>query len=1262
MKLLLLSFVAQTVLASVEFKLLDGQTASHAAQVASDAGLAPPRRVFRTAGKHEHKHKAAGLDKWYQAELLMQPASAQSTKAAEASAVAKIRIASGSSNGMHQMLSVSRVAVAAAGVVPEHQLSSMPNDPSYSTQDHYPSIGMEAAWAIAGGSSNVVVAVVDSGMDMHHPDLTTNKWTNPGEICGNGLDDDGNGYVDDCHGYNFADDEGNLSLEGDGSHGTHCAGIISADSDNGVGVAGTAGGKDGTPGVSLMTLTTFGKTRYAGFAEAIVYGADNGASISSNSWGYTAPGVYSGAELDAIDYFNAQANGGAISDGGIVVFAAGNDADNGDWYPGVYPSSFTVAATDNAHEPAYFTNYGDWIDISAPGVSIYSTIIDSYGYMSGTSMACPMVSGALALLVSHRPGHTRAEYINCLQTTATAVSSPFSPGGSSADFGAGVISPAAALVCVESLANLPPAAPTSPSLPPAPPSPHGPPRPPPLAPIVTFTYNFDTTASRNSFTTGTTNAGHAVWIMQSGSTLSSSTGPSADHTTGDLSGTYAYTETSSPRRPGDTFDLTYAGTACSGSGFSRIEFYYHMYGSNMGTLNLKAADGTVAWTTSGDQGNTWLHASVPIMTTGFTFEGICGDGWRGDMAVDDVTVHCAGPQPPSPPSTPPLPPPPPRQPAQCVAHWMSPGNTLNDEAHVHLPSVSGIKAVSLWINMNGAQDAYLWDYLFDARTGLSSGWFATLNNRMSVGSGWAVVKYYSHESSSPVELAAAAMPVYNKWIFIYAQASSAFTDDIALLTRVSLNEDFGAKVASFTMWSEDLSDAEVLGLAGGTLPGDKSPITSFVADQAQLTSGTWATPDGALTATIQTGTDAAIGLLTDETGLPACIQYPFSTRPPLLPSPAAPPTSPHPSPSLPPPSSPPAPPLQWTLTNIELVDGVMTKVSGNRLSYDAHAVSNEFATQVSMTVPARDRTNPYPKKFRMCLTSDPQDNANCQSGVMVEMWPKGAVYTMCMGAHERTESDASGGDELALAVESASQVAIRRNGLLMRTCTTSTSTLPAPNDQLYAKLFIYAKDSSIDEPTLHLPSPMPPSAPPSPPSRLPNPPPPSPPPPSPLPLPPPPSSPLPSTPPLPSPQPPSPPPPSSPPPSKPPPSPSAPGVIALPPSAPTAGGVPAAPPPAPPSIAEAARTLALWAAELSTAASDLAAAAAGGASGGMAPAGRRLDSVHELASSSLGGMGAAAGLVAGVGAIGAVLVAKRHRTMHHAAAVAPAAPAVSTNV
>lgn len=410
---------------TVEFKMLPGS--KHLAdKVAHDAGLGSPRRIFRHAGVNEDKHVAAGLDLWFAAEPASTSRAAIQTQdqihAAAVLALAKIRIAGVRASNVGD----SRVAVELAQLEPVAQLLDTPNDPRHGEQTAFTALQMTDAWAIEAGEASVVVAVVDSGMDMSHPDLT-NRWVNPGEVCGDGIDNDQNGFVDDCFGYNFADDTGDDALKGSSDHGTHCAGIVGANSDNGEGIAGTAGGKDGKPGVSLMTLTAFGQRRTGGFAEAIVYGADNGAAITTNSWGYTSSGVYDPAVLAAIDYFNANANSGKVSDGGIVVFAAGNDASNADHYPGYYAPVVTVSALQDSHKPASFTNYGSWVDISAPGVSILSTVFTdrgSYGRKSGTSMACPMVAGALGLLVSHRPGYARADYMGCLQSTATAVSAP----------------------------------------------------------------------------------------------------------------------------------------------------------------------------------------------------------------------------------------------------------------------------------------------------------------------------------------------------------------------------------------------------------------------------------------------------------------------------------------------------------------------------------------------------------------------------------------------------------------------------------------------------------------------------------------------------------------------------------------------------------------------------------------------------------------------------------------------------------------------
>jgi len=220
---------------------------------------------------HEAKHVAAGLDLWYEVRCSDEAtASGQTWSKLEAFL---------ENDASHEGVAYVEPELAV-------KLSWEPNDPLFSSQSHYSSINLEAAWEITTGSPLAVVQVLDTGLDLAHEDLQNNIWQNPGETdCSNGLDDDGNGFVDDCHGYNHADGTGR-NLLGAGSHGSHCAGTIAADSNNGIGVAGVAGG-DGTPGsgASIMISVGFGSTFTGGFAEALVYGADNGAQVSSNSSG-----------------------------------------------------------------------------------------------------------------------------------------------------------------------------------------------------------------------------------------------------------------------------------------------------------------------------------------------------------------------------------------------------------------------------------------------------------------------------------------------------------------------------------------------------------------------------------------------------------------------------------------------------------------------------------------------------------------------------------------------------------------------------------------------------------------------------------------------------------------------------------------------------------------------------------------------------------------------------------------------------------------
>lgn len=317
------------------------------------------------------------------------------------------------------------------------------NDPEWTKQWHYQNRGSNHSGLIAGcdinvvpawqrgivGDEKVVVAVIDGGVDYNHEDLRDNMWTNPET------------EPKTTYGYNF---DAGSSLVTPNDHGTHVAGTIAAINNNGIGVNGIAGGDaaKGIKGVRIMSCQIFSsKVDGEGdFVGAIVWAANHGAVIAQNSWGIV--GEYAAEMSDtpqsqkaAIDYFNKYAgcdnDGNQLPDspmkGGVVIFSAGNDSmEKG--FPASYEGCISVASVAGDFTPAYYTNFGDWVDISAPGgdskksQEITSTIPDnSYGRMQGTSMACPHVSGVAALIVSEfgGPGFTREMCIERLLSTTT---------------------------------------------------------------------------------------------------------------------------------------------------------------------------------------------------------------------------------------------------------------------------------------------------------------------------------------------------------------------------------------------------------------------------------------------------------------------------------------------------------------------------------------------------------------------------------------------------------------------------------------------------------------------------------------------------------------------------------------------------------------------------------------------------------------------------------------------------------------------------
>ena len=267
---------------------------------------------------------------------------------------------------------------------------------------------------------------MDSGIKTSHPDLENMLWVNPNP-------DNSNGYEGDIHGWNFAQD--NNDIEDHLGHGTHSSGTIAAESFNVTGVAGVAGGDGSGNGIRLMIARAFASGANGGFHNAFIYAADNGAVISSNSWGYNTVGFFPEIVENAIDYFIQ--NAGYDEDGnvtgpvagGVAIFAAGNNNTTNLFYPAAYPPVLSVTGTNHRDEKSWYSNYGPHVDVSAPGgelrgpgnrEGVYSTDSESrgmYSFRQGTSMAAPHVAGIAALIASDNPGIKNRDLIHRIMET-----------------------------------------------------------------------------------------------------------------------------------------------------------------------------------------------------------------------------------------------------------------------------------------------------------------------------------------------------------------------------------------------------------------------------------------------------------------------------------------------------------------------------------------------------------------------------------------------------------------------------------------------------------------------------------------------------------------------------------------------------------------------------------------------------------------------------------------------------------------------------
>lgn len=287
-------------------------------------------------------------------------------------------------------------------------ISNVPGDPLYPEQWFFPIMQAPSAWDLTHGSPTVVVAVVDNGTDWEHVDMSANIWSNSLESPNNGIDDDLNGFIDDIRGWDFIGNDNDPAPGGEDYHGTHTAGLVSAMMNNGRGVVGMA------PSCKLMPLRCGSGDYITAGIDGILYAAHNGADVISLSWGGTSSNPW---EQEVIN--------DALLVGAVIVAAAGNEHSTIAHYPAAYEGVMAIAATDLNDElwnaGSIGSNYGPWITVCAPGVSILSLVPEGYGTSSGTSMSTPLVAGIAALVKSYHPSWTNDQIVSQIVNTANDI-------------------------------------------------------------------------------------------------------------------------------------------------------------------------------------------------------------------------------------------------------------------------------------------------------------------------------------------------------------------------------------------------------------------------------------------------------------------------------------------------------------------------------------------------------------------------------------------------------------------------------------------------------------------------------------------------------------------------------------------------------------------------------------------------------------------------------------------------------------------------